>query len=199
MTQPIIEFWFDFSSVYSFLTAVRIAPIAKDAGVEIAWKPFLLGPIFQAQGLAQPPFNLFPVKGRYMLRDVQRQAKELGVGFQWPDGFPQSSVLAARVSLVGFKAGWGADFARHVFIAEYADNRMISDQKVIGDILKALSVPIEATLAAAQSDPIKTELRVLTGEAEKRGIFGAPMFITADGEMFWGNDRLEQALRWATK
>jgi 2-hydroxychromene-2-carboxylate isomerase len=199
MPKPVLDFWFDFASVYSFLSAMRIAPLAEQAGVALKWRPFLLGPIFQAQGMKGSPFNLFPVKGRHMIRDVQRSADEIGVGFQWPDAFPQSSVLAARVALVGFKAGWGEDFSRAVFAAEYSDNRVISDQTVIAEILTRLAIPADATFAGAQAGAIKQELRDATAEAQRRGFFGAPTFTTQDGELFWGNDRLEQALRWANK
>jgi len=199
MPKPVLDFWFDFASTYSFLSAMRIAPLAEAAGVEVRWKPFLLGPIFASQGMKDSPFNLFPAKGQHMIRDVKRLADEIGVGFQWPDVFPQSSVLPARVALVGFKESWGHDFSRAVFLAEYAEKRVISDTVVISDILTELKVPVDVTFAAAQSDAIKGELRDLTAEAQKRGFFGAPTFTTSDGELFWGNDRLEQALRWAKK
>jgi 2-hydroxychromene-2-carboxylate isomerase len=199
MSKPHLDFWFDYSSVYSFLAAMRITPLAKEAGVEVTWKPFLLGPVFVSQGLKDSPFNLFPVKGQAMIRDVARTAEEIGVGFKWPDKFPQSSVLAARVGIVGLKESWGQDYSRAVFLAEYAENRDISDQTVIGDILTRLKVPVEATAAKAQSDAVKSELRDNTAEAQKRGFFGAPTFTTKSGELFWGNDRLEQALRWAKK
>jgi 2-hydroxychromene-2-carboxylate isomerase len=199
MSKPVLDFWFDFASVYSFLSAMRIAPLAEQTGVALKWRPFLLGPIFRAQGMKDSPFNLFPVKGQHMIRDVQRSADEIGVDFQWPDAFPQSSVLAARVSLMGFKAGWGEDFSRAVFAAEYSENRVISEKGVIAEILTRLAIPADATFASAQADAIKQELRDATAEAARRGFFGAPTFTTQDGELFWGNDRLEQALRWASK
>lgn len=199
MSKPHLDFWFDFSSVYSFLAAMRISPLAKDAGVAVTWKPFLLGPLFQAQGLKDSPFNLFPVKGQHMIRDVARIAEELGVGFKWPDKFPQSSVLAARVGIVGLKESWGEDYSREVFQAEYSRNEDISDQTVIGGILTKMKLNVAEIAAKAQSDEIKAELRDNTAEAQKRGFFGAPTFTTASGELFWGNDRLEQALRWAKK
>ncbi len=199
MPKPVMDFWFDFASVYSFLASMRIAPLAEAAGVSVRWRPFLLGPIFAAQGMQDSPFNLFPAKGKHMIRDVQRNADEIGVGFQWPSVFPQSAVLASRVALVGLKEGWGEDFCRAVFHAEYAENRIISEQAVIGDILTKLKVPVDAAFASAQTDEIKAVLRENTAEAQKLGFFGAPTFTTADGELFWGNDRLEQALRWAKK
>ena len=124
MSKPHLDFWFDFSSVYSFLSAMRIAPLAKEAGVDVTWKPFLLGPIFTAQGMKDSPFNLFPVKGQAMIRDVARTAEDIGVGFIWPDKFPQSSVLAARVGLVGLKESWGQDFSRAVFAVNIPTTRI---------------------------------------------------------------------------
>lgn len=199
MPKPVLDFWFDFASVYSFLSSMRIAPLATEAGVEIRWRPFLLGPIFQSHGMKDSPFNLFPVKGQHMIRDVKRTADEIGVGFQWPDHFPQSAVPASRVALVGLQEGWGEDFSRAIFRAEYVDNRVISDQAVIADVLTQIKVPVDATFAKAQSDEIKAALRDQTADAQARGFFGAPTFTTASGELFWGNDRLEQALRWAVR
>ncbi len=199
MSKPQLTFWFDFGSTYSFLAAMRIEQLAKDAGVEVTWKPFLLGPVFQSQGLKDSPLNVFPVKGKALIRDAQRIAEDMGIPFKWPEKFPQSSVLAGRVALVGLKEGWGKDFGRDVFAAEYSYGRDISDPNTITEILAKHKVPVEATLAKAQSDEIKSELRDNTADAQKRGFFGAPTFTTASGELFWGNDRLEQALRWAKK
>ena len=124
MQKPVLDFWFDFASVYSFLASMRIAPLADDAGVTVRWRPFLLGPIFAAQGMTDSPFNLFPVKGKHMIRDVQRSAEEIGVGFRWPDAFPQSAVLASR-RLIGLKDSWGRISA--AFHTEAAENRVISE------------------------------------------------------------------------
>ena len=105
--RPVLEFWYEFASTYSYLTAMRIEPLAEAAGVDIRWRPFLLGPIFAAQGWTSSPFNLFPAKGRYMWRDMERQAAALGVPFRKPDPFPQNALLAARVALYGADHPWG--------------------------------------------------------------------------------------------
>jgi 2-hydroxychromene-2-carboxylate isomerase len=199
MTQPAIDFWFDFASTYSYVTAMRIAPLAQAAGVTVRWRPFLLGPIFQAQGMDNSPFALFPVKGRYMWRDIERLCDGIGTPFLRPSVFPQSSVLAARVALIGLREGWGEDFSRAVFRAEFAEGFVISDKATIERILSGLDLNAADVLAAAQSEAIKAELRAQTDEAARLDIFGAPTFIAADREMFWGNDRLEQALQWAVK
>jgi 2-hydroxychromene-2-carboxylate isomerase len=192
-----LDFWFDFASSYSYPAAVRITPLAEAAGVRVRFRPFLLGPIFKAQGWATSPFNLYPAKGRHMWRDLERLCADLSLPFRRPEPFPQHSLLAARVALAGLDQGWGEDFCRAVFRAEFGEGRRIDDAVVMGDILAELQIEPEPVLMAAQSDAIKARLRTQTEEAERLGLFGAPSFTTADGELFWGNDRLEQALRWA--
>ena len=111
--------------------------------------------------------------------------------------FPQNSPIAARVALVGLDANWGEDFCRGIFHAEFGDGRRIDDPHTVGTVLAQLGIAPEPVLAAAHSEPIKARLRAQTEEAQQLGIFGAPSFVCADRELFWGNDRLEQALRWA--
>lgn len=192
-----LDFWFEFASTYSYPAAMRIADLANAAGVTVRWRPFLLGAIFQAQGLTTSPFNVNPAKGRNMLRDLERQCAALGLPFRKPEPFPQASLLAARVALVGLEEGWGEDFVRAVYRAEFADCRQIGDAAVIGELVAALKQDPKVVAARAQSDAIKAKLRANTEEAQHLGVFGAPSFVTQDGELFWGNDRLEQALDWA--
>ena len=191
-----VDFFYEFASSYSYIAAMRIAPVAKAAGVTVRWRPFLLGPIFKAQGWDTSPFNLYPAKGRYMVRDCERQCAALGLTFRLPEPFPQHTLLAARIALVGLEEGWGEDFSRAVYRAEFADGRNIGDPAVVGEIVQTLGHDGTATLARAQSDEIKGKLRAQTEEAQRLGIFGAPSFVAA-GELFWGNDRLEQALNAA--
>jgi 2-hydroxychromene-2-carboxylate isomerase len=197
MPSAALDFWFDFASTYSYLAAERIGPLAEQAKVTVRFRPFLLGPIFKVQGFATSPFNIYPAKGRHMWRDLERLSAEYGLPFRRPEPFPQNSLLAARVALVGLRGGWGMDFCRAVFRAEFADGRRIDELATIRDLLTELRIDAEPALAAAQSDEIKTQLRTQTEAAERADIFGAPAFTTVDGELFWGNDRLEQALRWA--
>ena len=113
--DPVLDFWFDFASTYSYLAAARIRPLAADANVRCALGPFLLGPIFKAQGWDTSPFNLYEAKGRYMWRDMERLAAGLNLPFRRPDPFPQNSLLPARVALFGLTQGWGEDFSVAVF------------------------------------------------------------------------------------
>jgi len=199
MPQKVLDFWFDFASTYSYPAAMRIGPLAAQAGVALRFRPFLLGPIFKAQGWDSSPFNVYPAKGRNMWRDLERLCGDLSLPLRRPDPFPQHSLLPARVALVGLPDGWGEDFCRAVFRAEFAEGRRIDDLATIGDILANLKLDARPVLAAAQSGEIKMRLRAQTDQASQLGIFGAPSFVTSDGELFWGNDRLERALLWASR
>ena len=199
MPTAVIDFWFDFASTYSYPAAMRIAPLAEQADVRVRFRPFLLGPIFKAQGWTTSPFNLYPTKGRHMLRDLERLCADLGLPFRRPDPFPQNSLLAARIALAGLDHDWGEAFCRALFRAEFGEGRAIDDAAAVGEVLAGLHVDPTPALAAARSDAIKTRLRAQTEEAQRLGLFGAPSFTTADGELFWGNDRLEPALRWAKR
>jgi 2-hydroxychromene-2-carboxylate isomerase len=196
--MPALDFLYEFASTYSYIAAMRITPLAQAAGVAVRWRPFLLGPIFKAQGWNTSPFNLYPAKGRYMVRDCERLCAGLGLTFRLPEPFPQNSLLAARVALVGLEEGWGEEFSRAVYRAEFCDGRQIGDATVIGGIADDLGRDGAATLARAQSDVVKTKLRANTEEAQRLGIFGAPSFVS-NGELFWGNDRLEHALDFARR
>ena len=193
------HFWFDFASTYSYVTAMRISPLAETSGLTVRWRPFLLGPIFKAQGWDNSPFNLYPVKGRYMWRDLARICDTLDLPFVQPSPFPQNSVTTARVALVGLRQGWGEDFCRAIFRAEFGEGRDIGEPTTIAATLATLGLDSDAVLEQARTESIKGALRAQTEEAQRLGIFGAPSFVTADGELFWGNDRLEAALSWATR
>jgi 2-hydroxychromene-2-carboxylate isomerase len=195
--MPTLDFWFDFASTYSYPAAMRIGPLAAEAGVTVHYRPFLLGPIFKAQGWDTSPFNVYEAKGRHMWRDLERLCADHALPFRRPEPFPQSSLLPARVALAGLSESWGEAFCQAVFHAQFAEGRRIDDAAVIGGILEGLKLDPQAILAAAQSDRNKQRLREQTEQAQRLGIFGAPTFVTGDGELFWGNDRLERALQWA--
>jgi 2-hydroxychromene-2-carboxylate isomerase len=197
-SKPQIEFWYEFASTYSYLSAMRIDALASAAGVEIIWKPLLLGPIFRTQGWDTSPFNIYPAKGKYMVRDMERLASARGLPFRLPSPFPQNSLHAARLALIGLAEGWGVAFTRAAYEAEFTGGADIGDKRVLLALLKGLGLDAEALLARSETPENKQRLRQQTEEAREVGIFGAPSFL-AGGELFWGDDRLEQALAIAAE
>ena len=198
MVRPVLEFWFELASAYSYLAAMRIEARAERAGVTVRWRPFLLGPVFRAQGWNDSPFNIYPAKGRYMWRDLARICERERLPLKIPPlRFPQNGLKAARLALVGEKAGWIADFTRAVYVANFAEQKDISDDTVLLEILAKLGVTSDALITASTPEN-KATLKAQNDDAMARGIFGAPSFTIGD-ELFWGNDRLEEAIAWATR
>jgi 2-hydroxychromene-2-carboxylate isomerase len=190
-----LQFWFEFASTYSYVAASRVERVAGAAGVVVEWKPFLLGPIFRSQGWSDSPFNLYPVKGRYMWRDMERLCAAEGIGLRRPSQFPRNGLLAARVANLEEAVPWRAEFARRIFAANFADDRDISDPAVVGSVIESLGLRATRVLESAQGPESKERLRQQTEDAVRLGLFGAPSFVVG-GELFWGNDRLEQAIAW---
>jgi len=195
--RPVLDFWYEFASPYSFLSALRIEPLAEAAGVDVRWRPFLLGPIFAAQGWSTSPFNLFPSKGRYMWRDLERQTARRGLPLVKPNPFPQNSLVAARVALAGREAGWLPAFSRALFAAAFCEGRNIAEEAVLSAALKEAGADPGTAFPASRSEEVKGRLRAEIEYAKSIGIFGGPTFVTEDGELFWGDDRLEEALDWS--
>jgi 2-hydroxychromene-2-carboxylate isomerase len=190
-----MQFWFEFASTYSYVAALRVEDECRRAGVELEYRPFLLGPIFsELLGIKDSPFNVQPVRGRYMWRDLERLCEKHGLPWRRPSVFPRNSVLAARVACC---AGTSiAAVAQAVFRANFAEDREIADPDVLRTVLDSAGLDGHRLLELAQRPEIKAQLRANTSEAQRLGIFGAPDFVV-NGELFFGQDRLQDAIAWA--
>lgn len=193
-----IEYWFEFASTYSYPASMRVEQLARAAGVPLVWRPFLLGPIFKQQGWLDSPFNLLPIKGRYMWRDLERICAGLSIPFRKPSVSPRNGLLAARVACRFADAPWLPDFVRAVYLANFAEDREISAPEVVGELLERAGQDAAAILAQAQTPEAKEALRRQTEQAAQHGIFGAPNLRVGE-ELFWGNDRLEQGFAWSSR
>lgn len=192
-----LDFWFDFASTYSYPAAMRVEALAQERQVSIRYRPFLLGPIFAEQGWRNSPFNIFPNKGKYMWRDLERICAAAHLPWARPEPFPQNSLLAARVTLALGEADRPA-FIRTVYAAEFGQGRAIAEKAVIAEILSHLGHNAPAILEKSGMEAVKVKLKSESDEAKRLGLFGSPSFVCEDGELFWGNDRLVEALDWAT-
>jgi len=191
-----LDLWFEFGSTYSYPAVARARPVADAAGIEVRWQPFLLGPLFADQGLTDSPFNLYPAKGRYMWRDMERRCEGFGLPFRRPTAFPRNGLLAARIACTGLGSDWLPDFVLAVYTANFAEDRDIASPEVLAGILGAMGLDAEAVVREAGSPANKQRLRDQTERARTLGIFGAPTFAVGD-ELFWGHDRLGDAVAWA--
>ena len=192
-----MQFWFDFGSTYSYVAALRVEDECARAGLEVEYRPFLLGPIFTGLlGIKDSPFNAQPVRGRYMWRDLERLCEKYALPWRRPTVFPRNSLLAARVACcAGTSIG---PLTRAIFRANFVDDRDIADPDVLRQVIDSVGVDGARLVEAAQTPPVKARLRVQTSEAQRLGIFGTPEFVV-NGELFFGQDRLEDAIAWAKR
>jgi len=193
-----IELWFEFGSNYSYLSVMRIEEAAVRHGVAVAWKPFLLGPIFKSFGWESSPFVAQKEKGEYVMKDMARQCRKYGIPWTRPTTFPRIAVLPMRVALLGAGEPWMAEYSRRIMLLNFSQDREINTEDAVGEVLGSLDLPAPDLLREAQTERNKLRLREQTEAARARGIFGAPTFFVR-GEMFWGNDRLDDALAFAAE
>ena len=152
------EFWYEFASTYSYPAALRVAALADERGVSLVWRPFLLGPIFLAQGWRNSPFNIYPAKGRYMWRDLERTCGAMGVPSSGPSHF-RSRACSPRALRSRLKATERSDFSRRVFVAEFGQGLPIGDRATLSALLEECGVEPTATIERAQGHANKARLK----------------------------------------
>lgn len=181
---------------------MRIEDVAERMGIHVDWRPFLLGPIFTESGWQTSPFNIYPQKGQYMWRDLERRSAKYGLAFQrlpskGAGAFPQNGLHAARLALIGLSKGWGCEFCKATFLAQFSEGQDIGSLETVTRLAFQAGAKEQDVEAACASEN-KEALRAQTESAAKLGIFGAPSFLVKD-ELFWGDDRLEDALQFAQR
>lgn len=192
-----LEIWFEFASTYSYLTVSRAEALLKARNIAFRWRPFLLGPIFREKGMDNSPFVLDPVKGAHMWRDLERCAAFYGLPFVRPAVFPMNGLRAARIMTAALDEPWCGAFARAVFAAQFARGEDISSEAVLTSALQSAGADPGPWYKRMHDASVKAGLRAATEQARSKGIFGAPSF-TVGNELFWGDDRLEDAMAWAS-
>ncbi|MEW6341131.1 MAG: 2-hydroxychromene-2-carboxylate isomerase [Paraburkholderia sp.] len=197
-TQRAIDFWFDFGSNYSYLSVMRIEAQAAMHRVTVCWRPFLLAPVFQALGYETSPFVLQKEKGEYVWKDMERQCRKYALPWRKPTVFPRRALLPLRVALRGADEPWIGAFCRAVMLLNFSQDRDIDSPQAVSEVLTQLGLPAQQLIADALGDDNKLKLREQTAQARAQGVFGAPTFFVG-AEMFWGNDRLDEALAFAAR
>lgn len=194
MSDP-IEFWFDFTSPYSYLMSEKIDDLAAKYGRKVKWKPVLLGAVFKVTG--SQPLTSVPLKGEYSIRDFLRSARFLGVPYCQPDRFPVAMLAPSRAYywLHDRDCGMARKFAHSVFRGYFAENRDVADAAATVELAKAAGADGGELAAALGTPEAKDRLKQECDAAIAKGMFGAP-YVIIDGEPFWGADRLPQIEKW---
>lgn len=189
-----LEFYFFFGSTYTYLTVMRIDAAAQKAGVPVTWQPFNLRAILTDAGYT--PFIGKPAKTRYMWRDIERRAIKLEVPYVGPAAYPVDPDLAAnRLGALAADEGWVEGYARAAYRGWFLEGRPLGEADAMAHTLKELGKPVDETLARAESEGAEL-LEAATEKARALGMFGSPTFAIGE-EIFWGDDRLEDALEFA--
>lgn len=191
-----IDFYFDFSSPYSYLASEQIDALAARHGRDVRYKPILLGAVFKVSD-SVPLTEQYGPKARYSAHDFDRSARFANVAYRHPSKFPISGVTACRAVLwlEQHRPDTVIPFVHAVFRALFRDDRDVSDPAVVTEVAGALGIDTDRLMAGVQEQAIKDALKTRVDEAIAFGLFGAPT-IVVDGEVFWGNDRLPQIERW---
>ena len=185
-----IEFWFDVGSPAAYLAWTQLPKIAREAGREIEYRPFLLGGVFQATGNKSP--MEVPAKGQYMVDDLQRFARRYGVPFAHNPHFPINTLMLMRgaIGLQMREPARMVPYVDAVYRAIWVDGKDMNDPATVAGVLKAAGFDPEQLLALTSDPAVKDALKATTQEAVARGVFGAPTFFVGK-DMFWGQDRLD--------
>jgi 2-hydroxychromene-2-carboxylate isomerase len=190
-----IDFWFDFSSPYGYIAAELIEEVAARHGRAVNWRPILLGPIFKAVGTA--PLTLIPIKGEYARHDFARMARLHGIAFRLPEKFPVGTQVAARAHYLisDSDPAKAKDFAKRLFRAYFSEGRDVADPATVMEIAVAAGADRATLSEALKGEAIKERVKTEVEDAMKAGVFGSPHFV-ADGEPFWGVDRIAMMEEW---
>lgn len=185
-----VEFFFDVGSPAAYLAWTQLPAIARASGATIAYKPFLLGGVFQATGNRSP--MEVPAKGRYLQADLERFAQRYGVPFRHNPHFPINTLMLMRGALgLQMRAPERMQaYVDAILRAIWVDGRNMNDPATVASVLQQAGFDPEQLLALASDPQVKEQLKAVTQQAVERGVFGAPTFFV-DGTLYWGQDRLD--------
>jgi 2-hydroxychromene-2-carboxylate isomerase len=196
MTDPKeVDLWFSMGSTYTYLTIMRLPQMQQLYDVQIHLRPFNLGKIFKESNYF--PFLNDPAKQAHMWRDIERKAATYGFSAKTPVPWPApDALLANKVCYVANREGWGLELARECYIRWFDHGDVMGGEENLARAIDVLGKNTSEILQLAASNEIGNAIDAETELARKSGIFGSPSFVVGD-EMFWGNDRLEDALNWS--
>lgn len=189
-----IDFWYSIGSTYTYLTVMRLEDVARTHGVEFQWRPFNVRHIMLEQN--NIPFKDKPVKAAYMWRDIERRAGAYGLDARIPAPYPLPGlVLANQVAVLAAEEGWCSQYTRATYRRWFELGEPAGEEPNLSLCLSEIGQSPDRVLAAARSERVVAALAKTTDQAMQLGVFGSPSFVVS-GEVFWGDDRLDDAARW---
>jgi 2-hydroxychromene-2-carboxylate isomerase len=192
----VIDFWYSIGSTYTYLSVMRLSDVMRSTDVAFRWRPFNVRHIMVEQN--NIPFKDKPVKAAYMWRDVERRAHHYGLSPKVPAPYPLPGlVLANQVAVLGAAEGWVESYTCAAYRRWFESGEPAGQEPNISASLREAGQDPDRALKLAQSAPIVEALSEATNEAMALGVFGSPTFVVGS-EVFWGDDRLEDAIRWAS-
>lgn len=193
--MPQIDFWYSIGSTYTFLTVMRLRDYAETHGVRVNWRPFDVRRIMIEQN--NIPFRDKPAKRAYMWRDIERRSEKYGLHARLPAPYPiRDMALANQVAILAMREGWGEHYTMETYRLWFQDGLPAGEDPNLSEAIFRCDRDPMAVIERARTEEIVQALEAETDHARDLGIFGAPSF-TVDGELFWGDDRLEDAVSWA--
>ena len=195
MTEAVIDFWFSVGSTYTYLTVMRIDEVAERENVEFRWHPFSVRVVMTEQN--NIPFRGKPIKMAYMWRDIERRAAMYGLPVRVPAPYGLTEYdLVNRIAILANQEGWCRDYIKESYRRWFQRGEEISLSPYLEDTLRQIGQEPERVITAAKTEAIERSYKEATDEARRLNVFGSPTFVV-EGEVFWGDDRLDDAIQWA--
>ena len=193
-----IDFYFSIGSTYTYLTVTRILDVEKKHQIKFNWKPFSVRIIMKE--MDNIPFPKDKInKVNYMWRDIERRAEGYGFFAKTPVPYPLSEFdLANQIAILGLDKGWGTDYIRLTYKKWFQEGKEPAIDPSISEICKELGLKKDEIISEAKSEIFEKKYMSNTDSARKKKVFGSPSFIV-ENEIFWGDDRMEDAISWAKK
>ena len=193
-----IDFYFSIGSTYTYLSVTRILDIEKKNQVKFNWKPFSVRMIMKEMNNIPFPKDKIN-KVNYMWRDIERRAKGYKFFAKTPVPYPLSEFdLANQIAILGLKMGWGVDYVRLTYKKWFQEGKEPAVEPSISEVCNELSLNKDEIIIESKTKEIKDEYFSNTDAARENKIFGSPSFMV-DNELFWGDDRMEDAIKWVKK
>ena len=193
-----IEFWFSIGSTYTYLSVTRLKEVEQKFEVNFSWQPFSVRKIMlEMDNVPFPPTK--QVKADYMWRDIERRAQGYGFEAKVPAPYPLKEFdLANKIAVIGMQEGWCSDYVIATYRRWFVAGLEPGSEPNVSESLREIDQDPERVLELAADETIAKAYLSQTEQAQSKNIFGSPSFIV-DGELFWGDDRLEDAVNWALR